>query len=192
MWKCALLLFPLPHCVHIPYTWVPFKLWVLNGFSSSEFQMLFQNKHGQVCHSSTPWNWYQLSLLFTFFCCDKPKAACGRRDLFHHEGKSGQESQVPGGRSWSRDRGRMLSMACSVWFLYNPGSPAQAWYTRSGLGTSTSITKCPYRLAYRPSWWRHLLNLDSLFSGTPVCIRLIKPISTYCFSFYDGQFWQAV
>lgn len=35
---------------------------------------------------------------------------------------------------------------CSPWlaqyaFLYNPGLPAQAWYTHSGLGPPTSITK---------------------------------------------------
>lgn len=82
------------------------------------------------------------------------------------EGSQDRHSKnLQASKYWSRDHEEKLlttlsPMVCSAWFLYNVWPKGRSLH--SELGTPTSITNKAL-LVYRPIWWRHFLNRDSLF-----------------------------
>lgn len=94
----------------------------------------------------------------------------------HHSGKSGQE---PGGRSWCRNRGRVLFiglilMSYSVCLLKtaratNTGMapPAVSW----DLLCQSLIKKIHHRFAHRTIWWGHFPQLKLPF---PKGLKLVS------------------
>lgn len=103
-------------------------------------------------------------------------------------------SYEPRGKNWSRRHGGMhlavlLPLAFSVCFCTQPraNDPLRGGSTYIGLGLATSINN--QEIAYRSIWWRHFLNLGSLFQDDPVlcllnkeqsespCIKKIKIVS---------------
>lgn len=168
MWKCALLLSPPP--------WVPFKLWVLNVFlrlrvSNATTALPKQTWSGMS--QQYPMVLVPTSLLFTFFCCDKhynqKQLAQGR--LYFILSCSSSWREVRAGTLGTC----MKELKQRLWRNVLHGLLSMLFYTTQGClprhGTPTvgwvlphqSLRKCPYRLAYRPSWGRRLLNLDFLF-----------------------------